>query len=94
MDNRDVAALGDRTRLLKELTLHAGWTELHRVHKEKREAYAERLAKELLRKGAVFDQRELDYQAGYFDAWRSILAEPKQAEKRFEDALRKNERDS
>lgn len=58
---------------------------------EERDKYARRLGNDLLRKGAEIDQREIDYWAGFFDAWRAILAQPDRAEKRFEKALRKQE---
>lgn len=80
---------GDRAKALHDLAETRGWTELHAVYDEQRAAYVRRLGNDLLRKGAEIDQRDIDYHAGFFDAWRQILAQPDKAEKRFEkEALR------
>lgn len=81
------SSLGDRARVLHDLVDHPGWKELQKVFHEKKERYAATVASQALR-GELFDQREIDRRAGYFQALDEILKQPAKAERRFEAALK------
>ena len=79
---------GDRARLLHDLSETPGWNELRRIYEEQLARYTRTVTGDLLRTGNI-DQRDIDRNRGYFEAWRNILAQPELSEKRFEEALRK-----
>lgn len=80
---------GNRAKALHELKEHRGWQELHDVYSDVFKRWQRHVATDLLRNGAEINQREIDYQRGFMDAWQTILAQPDRAEKRFEEALRR-----
>lgn len=88
----DPTDLGDAAKALHELSQHRGWPALHAAYERSRTKYVERLTSTLLRDRAEADQRDIDYHAGYFQAWADLLAEPEKAERRFERAARRDER--
>lgn len=85
---------GNRAKALHELSEHRGWQELKEIYDDTLRKWQRHVATDFLRNGAEVDQREIDYQRGYMDAWQTILAQPDQAEKRFEKALRRREETS
>ncbi len=90
----DLPKLGDRARKLKRLSEHEGWAELGVVHRELRARNAERLANRLLQRGAKFDQREVDYQAGFFAGMKALLDNPEKVGDTLERALRRVDSES
>lgn len=86
MNNSDV---GDRARVLHDLTKQRGWDELKTLVDEWEKRAARDLATKILRGDVEIDQREIDLLRAEYKALRRLLAQPDQAEKRFEEALRK-----
>lgn len=86
----EIKLLGDRAQSLSKLVDHPSWQTLRDELSRVKEAYMGRLARKLLAGGisaTPVDQRELDYQRGFFSGAEWILKNPEQAESSFAQAL-------
>lgn len=89
----EIKTLGDRAQSLSKLVDHPAWQTLREELDRVREQYTGRLARKLMKGGisaTPLDQRELDYQRGFFSGAEWILANPEQAESSFKQALERN----
>jgi hypothetical protein len=83
----DIGVLGDRAKALAKLKGTDGWRTLKEIYEERRVDYVRVLGKKALLRGAEFNQREIDFNAGYFYGVQSLLGKPEQFEKNMEAAL-------
>lgn len=87
-------ALGDRAQALGKLEGNEGWELLRKELEERREAFEHTLGRRLLVGGLEADpvnQRQIDYQRGYWRGVRDILDSPKRAQEALADALKRME---
>jgi hypothetical protein len=83
--------LTHRGNTLKELTEHPAWPELRAMAEQGKESYLRRIANRLLR-GEAIEQRDLDYDRGYYQGIEDLLASPDKAVKQMRRALERAER--
>ena len=89
-----IRALGDVARELEKLEGHPGWEALKSEFSEMESTYQRSLARKLLAGGISappVNQREIDYQRGFFAAVRAILRAPDSAKAALEKALEREE---
>lgn len=82
-----VREIVDDVRAYEELRQSAGWYRLRRAIAGRREEFIARLTGRLLR-GEIVDQREIDYQRGFFAGAEFVLDQPEKAESNLETAAR------
>lgn len=86
----DIRQIGDKARELGKLVDHPAWAILRAEFDGLKETYFKRLATRLVSgglKAEALDQRELDYQRGFFRGAEWILANPEMIAKTLEKAL-------
>ena len=94
LNSRVIKELGDKAQDLSKLKDHPSWEVLRSEFEAKRLKYMDRLAARLMRGGLnanPLDQREIDYQRGFFDGAQWILDNPEFAESSLENALKRME---
>lgn len=93
LPSQEIKLLGDRAQSLSKLVDHPSWQTLRDELDRVKEQYMGRLARKLVSGGisaTPIDQREIDYQRGFFSGAEWILANPEQAESSFAKALERN----
>jgi hypothetical protein len=85
----DLSGLGDRAKALAKLKGTDGWKTLGEIYTERRIAYQAKVGRDVLRRGYEINQREIDYNAGYFFGVQQLLDKPEQFEQQMEAALQK-----
>lgn len=88
----ELRELGDRAQALTKLTAHPSWDVLRLELDRVRSLYMSRLVRRMTSggiKGPAIDQRELDYQRGFFSGAEWILQNPEKAEASLEEALQR-----
>jgi len=89
----EIRVLGDRAQSLSKLVDHPAWKTLREELDRVKAQYEGRLARKLTSGGisaSPLDQREVDYQRGFFSGAEWILRNPEQAESSFAQALERN----
>jgi hypothetical protein len=89
-----IRALGDAARELEKLEGHPGWEALKSEFGRMESSYSQSLARKLVSGGISakpVDQREIDYQRGFFAAVRAILRAPDNAKAALEKALERED---
>lgn len=84
--------IAEQAQTLSELKKHPSWRLLRQIFERKQTKYFDALASRLMRGGIdspPLDQRELDYQRGFWAGARWILDNPEQAERSLELALKR-----
>lgn len=76
-----VEQLADIAGPLVALKETDGWRLLQKTFTVQKTKYYDDLTKTLMKKGSEIDQRELDYNVGFFDSIEQLLAAPENAEK-------------
>ena len=92
-----IRVLGDRAQQLSKLTEHPSWATLKEELGRVREMYQTKLSRKLTTGGInapPLDQREIDYQRGFFAGAKWILDNPDLAESTLQTALDRRERGS
>jgi len=74
--------------LFDSLKSHEGWKRLAEHVRADRERFLMRLAKRLM-SGQVVDQREIDYQRGFYQGAEWVIGHPEEAEASLERAARR-----
>lgn len=91
-DTAKVQQIAEKAQMLGELKKHPGWSLLREIFNKKQKTYFESLARKIM-SGSIdaptLDQRELDYQRGFWAGARWILDNPEQAERSLETALKR-----
>lgn len=96
VDADTIRVLGDRARELAKLADHPSWPVLKGEMARVRGVYQARLARRLTTGGinaSPLDQREIDYQRGFFAGAQWILDNPEMAEATLAKALERRERE-
>ena len=88
MDAEKLKAVGYRAQELGKLKEHPSWAVLRQVVEAKYERWRNNKMKRLLA-GAEFDQRDFDYQRGFWAGALYVLDNPEKAEDSLKAALRK-----
>jgi hypothetical protein len=76
-----VERLGDIAVPLLSLKDTDGWRMLQKTFEAQKAKYYDDLTQSLMKKGAEIDQRELDYNRGFFASIEDLLEAPENAEK-------------
>lgn len=87
MDNTATSRVVDRGKKLAALHKTDGWNELRLMFAARKERYSRNLADRLLVQGAAFDQREIDWRAGFFAGCDWLLNSVENADASLEIAL-------
>lgn len=88
---RKLAILSQRAQALGALKAHPSWGALRDVFKGKRRRYFENVTSRLMG-GTVIDQRELDFQRGFYAGAQWLLDNVENAEEEFEKAMQQARR--
>jgi hypothetical protein len=88
MDSERLKEIGYRAAELAKLKDHEAWTVLRQVLETKKERWQRGLTKRLIA-GEIVDQRDLDYQRGFWAGAFYVLDNPEKAEDSLKAALRK-----
>lgn len=89
---QEIKAQGDLARELAKLKDHPSWDILRGEYEKKRDGYFNRLSLRLMSGGAraaTVDQREIDYQRGFWAGAKWVIDNPDLAETALADALKK-----
>lgn len=87
-----VQEVAERAQGLSDLKKHPSWPVLRGIFDKRKKLFFERLAHQLMQGGITstpIDQREIDYQRGFWAGAQWILNNPEMAERSLETALRK-----
>lgn len=76
-----VEALRDIAEPLRAVAETDGWLILQKTFAKQKADYYEKLTRSLMKKGVEINQRELDYNQGFFDSVEQLLEAPENAEK-------------
>lgn len=90
--SEELRFLADRAQSLGKLIDHPSWQTLREELTRVREMYIDRLSRRMIHGGisaAPVDQRELDYQRGFFAGAEWILSNPEKAGSSLEQALKR-----